>query len=663
MPDNTALLQQALLSYKKGDLAEAEKILRKILADNPKYAHALHMMGVIGYDVKRYDYAEELVRMALTEDPTVADFYLTLGLIKKDTGKFDEALMCFQKTLELEPKHLRALMDIANLSRDLGTRSRNNNLLEASLSFFTRALAIRADEDTYVNIAFLYYWANRYDDAIEAGKACLKRYPNSFRALIGLAGTYDSIQEYEEALTCCKKALEVEPDRTEVHAIMANTLKNLGRTDEAIAEQKKALEFSEEKAWVFSNMLLTMVYASSVSPEELAETSRQFGEKIVDGLVRKRPFKNNRSPTRKLRIGYVSPDFRDHAVSFFLSPVFHCDKEKFEIYAYSKTEKEDAVTEEIKKYFDHWRYIKFIKDEPTADLIEKDKIDILIDLAGHTASNSLLVFARKPAPIQISWLGHPATTGMKAMDYRITDPYAEPLGMTEHLNTETLWRLPDIFCAYKARDNSPDVIDHPPFEDNGYITFGCFNNFTKVTDTVLDTWAKIMANVPDSRLLLEIAGVENSKIRSEVETRLSALGLPMERLILESRKKSNQFVLYNKIDIALDPFPCAGGTTSMDTLWMGVPFITLAGKHFVSRMGVTILSNAGLPELIAQNIEEYISKATNLAKDHDEIRRLRKGLRDRFAASPVMDQKKFARNMEAAYRQMWQDWVKKGPGN
>jgi protein O-GlcNAc transferase len=258
--------------------------------------------------------------------------------------------------------------------------------------------------------------------------------------------------------------------------------------------------------------------------------------------------------------------------------------------------------------------------------------------------------------VQVTWLGHPATTGMKAMDYRITDRYTEPEGMTEHLNTEKLWRLPEIFCCYQAHESNPAVIDHPPCEDNGYITFGCFNNFSKVTDPVLEAWARIMANVPDSRLLLEIRGIDSPPFRAAVEERLRRFGLPLERIILEPRKKENQFVLYNRIDIALDPFPCNGGTTSMDTLWMGVPLVALEGKHFVSRMGITILSNAGLPELVAPAVDQYVALATDLALNRDRLRGLRHNLRQRVEGSPLMNQTVFARDMEAAYREMWRRW-------
>ena len=433
----------------------------------------------------------------------------------------------------------------------------------------------------------------------------------------------------------------------------------LGRLDEAIQTIRKSLTISPNLPWIHNNLLLTMLYASSVSPEELAQASREFGEKVADQYIRSRPFKNDRNPDRKLRIGYVSPDFRSHAVRYFLSPIYEHDSQNFELFAYSKTEMEDNITEQIKKHFDHWHDIKYMDNDDAADLIEKDQIDILVDPAGHTGNNGLMIFARKPAPVQITWLGYTATTGMKAMDYRITDVYAEPEGMTEHLNTETLWRLPDIFAAYSPHENSPAVIDHPPFEDNGHITFGCLNNFTKVTDPVIETWTKILMQVPNSKLLLEISGIDSEKTRAEIEERLLQYGLTKDRLIMIPFKKANQYVLYNRIDLALDPYPAVGGTTSMDTLWMGVPFVTLAGKHFASRMGVSILTNAGLSEFIAADTDQYVSIAVNLAKDTDRLRKIRQGLRERFAASPAMDQKRFARNMETAFREMWRLWVSK----
>lgn len=657
MQDLNTLYIQGLKSYKKNDLTGAEKVFREILSENPHHAESMHMMAAIGYDVQRYDMAEELMHMALSEDSGNADFYFTLGNIHIKQNRYEDALQSFSKATQLNPKHLGALRNIAVICRDQGAHFRNRNMFDAAIHHYERVLEINPNEDDYSNLGYIYYQLGRYQDAVNSAKKHAKRFPKSAKAYDNIAVCYDFLGEYEEAYYYNKKAAKLDPKDPIIFTNMASTLKSLGRLDESIAIIRKSLTLTQEKAYIYSNLILTMLYASSVSAKQLYEESRDFGEKVADPLLRKRPFINNRNPDRKLRIGYVSPDFRNHAVAYFLHPILMRDRKNFEIFAYSKVELEDAVTESLKGHFDHWRDIKRMNDDAAADLIEKDQIDILVDLAGHTANNGLMIFARKPAPIQVTWLGYTATTGLKAMDYRLTDGYAEPEGMTEHLNTETLWRMPDIFATYSPKENSPAVIDHPPFEDNGYVTFGCFNNFTKVTDPVLETWAEIMEQVPDAKLMLEITGIQSKKIRSEVEMRLSKHGLPLDRIILETRKPENQYALYNKIDVALDPFPAVGGTTSMDTLWMGVPVVTLAGEHFGSRMGVSILSNAGLQELIAESKDSYVSIAAKLAKDKTRLKAMRDNLRQRFAASPAMDKEKFARNMDAAYRQMWKKWI------
>ncbi len=752
MQDDQNLYKQAVQFYQAGNLADAEKNLRKILSSNPQQPLGLHLMGIIAFDVQRHDVAEELVRSAIAEQDNNPSFHFTLGRIlnkreKKEEaiksyrkaialkpdftdalnnlgtcllslGQGDEALEIFLRILKEDPRNFNALCntasifysnkayeksliyyqhailidpDRANLHYDIGRdlialdRTKEGlssfqkaielqpDYIEAllaigdiyrvwgefdkALSIYARIKSIKPHEDAYANTVRIYLEQGRNTDAVMEAESAVKSLPESAQNFNNLARAYDKVMRYEEALDYYKRALTLSPQHADIHANIANTLKSLGRMGESLEALKKGLVMSPEKAWIYNNLLLTMVYASSVSPEDLAETARQFGQNIADALLRKSSYTHDKTPDRKLRIGFLSPDFRDHAVSYFLSPLAKTDKDKYELFAYSNVEKEDAKTEQIKKYFPHWRNIRYLSDDAAADLIEEDKIDILVDLAGHTAQNRLMVFARKPAPIQASWLGYPATTGMAAMDYRITDSYAEPNGMTEDLNTEKLWRLPDIFCVYTPHEYSPAVIDHPPFEDNGYITFGCFNNFTKVTDPVLESWARIMEQVPNSRLFLEIAGIENKKLGTEILERFEKHGLPIDRVVLEPYRRANQFVLYNKIDIALDPFPCNGGTTSMDTLWMGVPFVTLTGRHFVSRMGVTILTNAGLSELIAKDTDEYVSIAVDLAKNHEKLRKLRKGLREKLAASPVMDQEKFVRNMENAFRGMWKEWV------
>jgi predicted O-linked N-acetylglucosamine transferase (SPINDLY family) len=460
---------------------------------------------------------------------------------------------------------------------------------------------------------------------------------------------------FEKSRTYCEAILARQPDHPHALNNIAVACKAAGQMDEALAYARRAVAAAPDNAQIYSNLLLMMVYAASVEPQELAALSRRFGETIADKIPRRDHAHIDRAPDRKLRVGFVSPDFFNHAVNYFFEPLLLLrDKAQFEYYAYSNVFREDDVTQRLKTEFDHWRDIQFMSDDDVANAIIADGIDILVDLAGHTAHNRLLLFARKPAPVQVTWLGYPATTGMAAMDYRISDAYAEPPGMTEALNTEKLWRLPHIFCCYRPHENSPAVIEHPPFDDNGHITFGSFNNFAKVTDETLAAWTRIMAAVPDSRLLMEIGSL--TEFQAAVEDKLRAAGLDLARVTLIPRAKKNQFVLYNRVDIALDPFPCCGGTTSMDTLWMGVPFITLAGKHFVSRMGVTILNNAGLSDMVAQSVDEYVDMVAALANDWERLRRVRTGLRERAAATPLMDGAAFARDMGDAFRAMWRAW-------
>jgi predicted O-linked N-acetylglucosamine transferase (SPINDLY family) len=610
-----ALFQLGFIADKQGDAITAEKYYRQTIAARPTFAEAHFNLAVILSAAQRYGEAVQSYKNALTANPRMAAGYYRLGVLMRDGLRANDALACFLKAAELAP-----------------------------------------DADTYANIGVLYHLRAMYNEANKYYLMALESNPNHIDTLNNIGALYGQIGQQEQALAYYERAFALRPDNLSTINNLGILYKATGRLEKSMEYYRRGIELSPILS-LYTNLLLSMVYAPHVPPEELTRTAREFGKKLADPLIRQRGFTNEPVPGRRLRIGYVSPDFRKHAVNYFFEHLLHNhDKSQFEVFGYSNTAGEDEVTLRLKKSFDHWCDLTAMDDDKAADRIEADKIDILIDLSGHTGRNRLLIFARKPAPVQASWLGFPATTGMKAMDYRITDIYAEPEGMTEHLSVEKLWRLPQIFCCFGPQDGSIPVIDHPPLEDNGYITFGCFNNFTKVTDDVLRVWARIMAAVPDSRLLLEIFGLESKSYQEDIIERLQRAGIELGRVMLQGRSPENQYVLYNRIDMALDPFPCNGGTTSMDTLWMGVPFVTLAGRHFVSRMGVTILTNVGLDELIANNEDEYVAKAVALAQDRDRLRALRCGLRERVMKTPMMDQKLFVRNMEDAYRGMWSNW-------
>ena len=645
-----ALNNLGLLSEERKNYPEAQKYYQQAIKLNPTVA-ALHFnLGNIFKAQNKFEEAINAYKEALTHDEKDADILVNLGLASEALGWTHEAIEHYLKAIDLNPEKSEALYNLGNAYKSQGK-------LNEAFAYYTRAVAIKPYAQAYSNMGVILHERGMTGEAIANFQKSLAINPNSYESLNGLGIAYNDMGKFEEAIDCYTKSLALNPTSTEVLGNLAIVHKSRGELDQSIECFRQALAINPNKSLTYNNLLGSLIYASSATPQEISDVAKSFGRIIADPLLRTTSPVRDINPDRKLRIGYVSPDFRNHAVNYFFEPLLKAhDRDQFEVFAYSNTSKEDQVTERLKKEFDHWHNICYVKNDDAADLIEKDKIDILVDLTGHTADNRLLVFARKPAPVQVTWLGYPATTGMKAMDYRITDPYAEPPGMTEHWNTETLWRLPSIFCCYQPHPNSPAVIDHPPFEDNGHITFGCFNNFSKVSDPALTLWARIMQQVPQSRLLLEIFGIDDPKFRTETEARLLRLGLPLDRVDLELRKPANQFVLYNKIDIALDPFPCVGGTTSMDTMWMGVPLVTLAGEHFLSRMGVTILNNVGLPELVAETSEDYVRISTDLALDKDRLRLTRHDLRTKAAASPLMNQQGFVHDMEQAYRGMWKTY-------
>jgi predicted O-linked N-acetylglucosamine transferase (SPINDLY family) len=359
-----------------------------------------------------------------------------------------------------------------------------------------------------------------------------------------------------------------------------------------------------------------------------------------------------------LRVGYVSADFRQHSVAFFIEPVIEAhDRRGFEVICYSNVAWPDAVTMRMRKLADQWRDIARRCDEDVAEQIRRDGVDILVDLAGHTDGNRLLVFARKPAPVQVTYLGYPDTTGLRTMDYRLTDAYADPPGETEPYHSEELVRLARCFLCYRPATESPEVGELPALAA-GTVTFGSFNSFAKVTEEVMGAWSRILLAVPESRLVLKAKGLGQAEARERAGEVFERHGIAPQRV--EMTGQSESFVehlrAYQCVDIALDTFPYNGTTTTCEALWMGVPVITLAGRSHVWRVGMSLLSNAGLPELIAATLDDYVAAAARLAGDVDGLRQMRRGLRQRLGASALTDAAGFTRRLEEAYRGIWANW-------
>ena len=355
----------------------------------------------------------------------------------------------------------------------------------------------------------------------------------------------------------------------------------------------------------------------------------------------------------------MSPDFKSHSVAYFIEPILAAHNHRdFEIFCYSDVPTEDSTTIRIKKYADYWRDIYKRFDEKVSELIRKDKIDILIDLAGHTGPRMLL-FANKSAPIQVSWIGYPATTGLSTVDYKIVDNFTDPPGMTEKFYAETLIRLPRSFLSYLPEKESPEI-ENLPSRKNGYVTFGSFNNLPKISSKMISLWSKILKSIPNSHLIIKAGSFIDEK------TRIFVLNIFQQEQIEASRlhlmpwlpSKKEHLNMYNHVDIALDTFPYNGTTTICEALWMGVPVISLSGNSHVSRVGLSLLSNIGLSELVASTFDEYVSIAIHLAENIEKLASLRGRLRDMMKHSPVCDAERFTSNLEKCYRQMWEKWCK-----
>ena len=465
--------------------------------------------------------------------------------------------------------------------------------------------------------------------------------------------------DLHQSLYYFQKVLELSPAFAEAYSNIGSVLNDQGKLADAVIHFRRALELKPDFSVCHSNILLAMNYSSHYDNRtiymEHLNFAKQFARPLAPDIL---PHMNERIPDRRIRIGYVSPDFRKHSVNYFIEPVLSGhDPERFEVFCYSDVLAPDEVSQRIQTYPVQWRDIVGMPDEQAAELVRSDKIDILVDLAGHTGYNRMLLFARKPAPVQVSWLGYPNTTGLPTVDYRIVDRHTDPPGMTDPFYTEKLIRMPETFLCYQPEEDTPEPGPLPALSA-GYVTFGSFNIISKISPEVVMTWSRILKEAPESRLLLKAKSLFDRDTRDYLSSLFRGQGITDERMILMAQTKSykDHLALYSKVDICLDTFPYHGTTTTCEALWMGVPVITQAGDRHASRVGVSLLSNTGLPELVAQTEEEYISIAVKLSKDSEKLQSLRRGLRDMMTTSPLRNPERFTAELEERYRTMWQTY-------
>ncbi len=451
----------------------------------------------------------------------------------------------------------------------------------------------------------------------------------------------------DDAIDHCRAALAADPRHAGAYYNLALALHAVGEVAQAHAALTSALAIRPAARVPRSALLFLLCHHPDIDGATLLAEHRRWNELHAHALAPKLPPRTvEANPGRKLRVGYVSADFRRHSLAYFIEPLFaNHDRNCFEVFCYSNTRHADGITDELRNHVSQWRDITSLSDEAAARLIEQDGIDILVDLAGHTADNRLLIFARKPAPVQLSYLGYPNTTGLATMDYRISDGYMDPPGVSEALYTEKLLRMPHSLWCYRPPAPTPDVNPLPALQ-RGVTTFGSLHSFTKLSRQVIDLWARILARQPGAELLM--AGAPSGETGTRLRERFAAHGIDAARVHLIGKLNFDDYLrLYHRIDIGLDAFPYAGGTTTCESLWMGVPVITLAGTYAVARAGVSLLTSAGLAELIADSPERYVEIATDLARDPHRLAGLRGSLRERMQRSPLMDEAGFTRAFEA----------------
>jgi predicted O-linked N-acetylglucosamine transferase (SPINDLY family) len=577
------------------------------------------------------------------------DQAMQTALRHHQAGRLTEAQAACRQVLGQKPDHADALHLLGIIAMQLGQ-------VDAGVDLITRAIAGNLNIPEYhYNLGNALAERKDFDQAISAYQNALRLRPDYSDALNNLSNAMVNLGRIDDAIEALVRAQVIRPDDAKIHDNLGRMLKDNGRLDDAIAAFRRAIVLKPDFAEAHSNLVYAVNFHPDFGPAEILSEARTWADRherrFAAEIVR---HANEPVPERRLKIGYISPDFRSHPVGRFLLPLFiHHDPSKVEVFCYSDVKRPDEMTARLKQFAHQWRECAGITDAELARQVREDRIDILVDLALHTAGNRLPVFARKPAPVQVTWLGYAGTTGLSAIDYRITDPYLDPPGSGDEFYSEESIRLPHSFWCHETPPQAPEVNPLPAIGGEP-ITFGSFNHFTKVSSAALDLWAKILAAIPNSRLVIHIHRQNHQALAL---ARFSENGIDPQRIAFVGLLPlADYFSQYHRIDIALDPFPHGGGATTCDALWMGVPTITLHGQTSVGRGGVSILSHVGLTDWIAGSQEDYLSIAVKMTDGPGKLAELRSTLRQRMLKSPLMNAPQFAGEMESAFRAMWQRW-------
>ena len=651
----------AVDAHRSGRLQEAKQIYISILNIDKMHCTSYNNLGLILQTEGSIEDAEKMFINAVTLNNQYVDAINNLGNLQNGLGNFEKAIGYYGMALAVNPNSNSVHVNMGNALQSKGKFN------EAALHY-EKALSIDSSvTEAHVSMGNLLNRLKRYDEAIFYYKNALSLSPDYANAYNNLGYAYRIQSRVVQAARIFERGLRIDQDHFDTYVNYGGTHKDLGRVDIALTCYERALSLNPDSVNAMSNLLFAHNYTDGMTPEAVSQRHFQVGRKIKETHPDKGiPHQNVRDPNKVLRIGYVSPDFRQHAVSFFFEPLIrNHDRSKFEIYCYAELFVEDHVSKTLQGLSNRWLNTVGMSDDELEARVRADGIDILVDLAGHTAHTRIAIFSRRPAPVEVTWLGYPNTTGLKSIDYRLVDAITDPVGPADALAAETLVRLPDVFLCYMPPTDAPEPVALP-CEQTGTFTFGTFSTLAKLSPSTLDAWAEILKQAPGSRLLLKSRLFIEEETRLLYRSRLVERGVDADRITFMDPIPDTVGHLgsYNLIDIALDPFPYNGTTTTCEALWMGVPMVVLAGDCHAGRVGMSLLSSIGHTELIANTTEQYVDIASSLASDLPRLKTLRTNLREHMRVSPLCDANRFTRSVEATYRDIWQSWCagRRNPG-
>ncbi len=535
-------------------------------------------------------------------------------------------------------------------------------LLERAASLAESYIAKHSDDaKMHFLLGNVLLKSGNVDQAMKALDKSNKLQPNNVVTLANLAVGYNTLDRHGEAVELLEQALILNPHYAFAYQKMGSILCKAGQVKEGLRSIQRAMMLTPQPHYMYARMLFWRNYLAEQNPKMIFADAKTWGEQYTHTFEKGvGVYLNELGEKKRLNVGFVSPDYCAHPVSFFVEPLFkELDRDQFKVFAYSDVVKPDNITKSIASQVDEFRNIAGIGAQNVAKQILDDQIDILFDLAGHTGSGRLDVFHMRPAPVQISWLGYPATTGSSGIDFRLTDRYADPVSESDTYHTEKLLRVDGGFLCYVPSPRTPEPSEESPVEKNGYITFGSFNNLAKISEQCIDMWCEILTRVPDSKLLIKRRELKDPWVKQYFVDQFEKRGIKKNRISFKTSqsKLEGHLKQYANVDIALDSFPYNGTTTTFEALWMNTPVISLGGKTHASRVGHSILNYTGVAELAVSDQQHYIDKAVSLSNDTDQLNQYRKSLRKKLADSSITNQQRFSQSVARILRQQWIEWV------